>query len=66
MENVQARDRSSRILAAWAAWFQGVFTCNANKSEMTVGYTTMYGDLGGFLAPLSDRCFHNINRCEYN
>jgi len=54
LENVQARDRSSRILAAWAALEGGVFTCNANKSEMTVGYTTMYGDLGGFLAPLSD------------
>jgi NAD+ synthase (glutamine-hydrolysing) len=54
IENVQARDRSSRVLAAWAAGFRGVFTCNANKSEMTVGYTTMYGDLGGFLAPLAD------------
>ena len=54
LENVQARDRSSRVLAAWASWFKGVFTCNANKSEMTVGYTTLYGDLGGFLAPISD------------
>lgn len=54
LENVQARDRSSRILAAYAALFGGVFTCNANKSEMTVGYTTLYGDLGGFLAPISD------------
>jgi NAD+ synthase (glutamine-hydrolysing) len=54
LENVQARDRSSRVLAAWAALFGGAFTCNANKSEMTVGYTTMYGDLGGFLAPISD------------
>ena len=54
LENVQARDRSSRVLAAWSAWFMGVFTCNANKSEMTVGYTTLYGDLGGFLAPISD------------
>lgn len=53
-ENVQARDRSSRVLAAWASLKGGVFTCNANKSEMTVGYTTMYGDLGGFLAPLAD------------
>lgn len=54
LENVQARDRSSRILAAVAASFGGVFTCNANKSESTVGYTTLYGDLGGFLAPLAD------------
>ncbi len=54
LENVQARDRSSRVLAAWAAAFKGVFTCNANKSEMTVGYTTLYGDLSGFLAPIAD------------
>ncbi len=54
LENVQARDRSSRVLAAVAAAFGGVFTCNANKSEMTVGYTTLYGDLGGYLANLAD------------
>ncbi|HAS81281.1 MAG TPA: NAD(+) synthase [Verrucomicrobia bacterium] len=54
LENVQARDRSSRILAALAAAFVGGFTCNANKSELTVGYSTLYGDLGGFLAPIGD------------
>jgi NAD+ synthase (glutamine-hydrolysing) len=54
LENVQARDRSSRILAAVASAFGGVFTCNANKSEATVGYTTLYGDLGGFMASLAD------------
>jgi NAD+ synthase (glutamine-hydrolysing) len=53
-ENVQARDRSARILAAVAAAVGGVFTCNANKSEMTVGYTTLYGDLGGYLANIAD------------
>jgi NAD+ synthase (glutamine-hydrolysing) len=54
LENVQARDRSSRILAALAAAFGGAFSCNANKSELTVGYSTLYGDLGGFLAPIAD------------
>jgi NAD+ synthase (glutamine-hydrolysing) len=54
MENVQARDRSSRILAALAAAFGGVFACNANKAELTVGYSTLYGDLGGFLALIGD------------
>lgn len=53
-ENVQARDRASRILAGLAAAFGGVFTCNANKSEATVGYTTLYGDLGGYLANIAD------------
>ncbi len=54
LENVQARDRSSRVLAAVAAAFGGVFTCNANKSEATVGYSTLYGDLDGYLANLAD------------
>ena len=54
MENVQARDRSARILAAVAASAGGVFTCNANKSELTVGYSTLYGDLGGYLANIAD------------
>ena len=51
MENVQARDRSSRILAALASAWGGVFTCNGNKAEFMVGYTTFYGDLGGFFRP---------------
>lgn len=54
MENIQARDRSSRILAGVAAAFGGAFTCNANKTEMTIGYSTLYGDLGGFLACIAD------------
>lgn len=54
LENVQARDRGARVLAALAAAFDGVFTCNANKSEATVGYTTLYGDLGGYLAGIAD------------
>lgn len=53
-ENIQARDRGGRVLAAIAASLGGVFSCNANKSEMTVGYSTLYGDLAGFLAPLAD------------
>lgn len=54
MENVQARDRSSRLLAAVATAFGGVFTCNSNKTEATVGYTTLYGDLCGFMANIAD------------
>ena len=54
LENVQARDRSSRVLSALSAAFGGVYTCNANKSEATVGYTTLYGDLCGYLANLAD------------
>jgi NAD+ synthase (glutamine-hydrolysing) len=53
-ENIQARDRSARVLAAISASVGGVFTCNANKSEITVGYTTLYGDLSGFASPIGD------------
>lgn len=59
-ENIQARDRSSRILAAAAAAFGGAFTCNANKSELTVGYCTLYGDGSGFLAALADLWKHQV------
>ena len=45
-ENIQARDRSASI--------SGGFTCNANKAETTVGYSTLYGDQSGFLAGLAD------------
>ena len=53
-ENMQARDRSSRILAALSAAFGGIFTCNANKTETTVGYGTLYGDLAGAFAATAD------------
>jgi NAD+ synthase (glutamine-hydrolysing) len=43
-----------------AAAFGGGFTCNANKSEMTVGYSTLYGDLAGFLAALADLWKHQV------
>ena len=59
-ENIQARDRSSRILAAAAAAFGGVFTCNANKAELSVGYATLYGDSAGFLAATADLWKHQV------
>ena len=59
-ENIQARDRSARILAGAAAAFGGGFTCNANKAETTVGYSTLYGDQSGFLAALADLWKHQV------
>lgn len=59
-ENIQARDRSARVLAGLAAAFGGGFTCNANKSELTVGYSTLYGDQAGFLAALADLWKHQV------
>ncbi len=54
LENVQARDRGSRILAAAAASFGGAVACTGNKSEFTIGYATLHGDIAGFFAPLGD------------
>lgn len=53
-ENIQARDRSSRILAGIAATVGGAFTCNGNKTELSIGYATLYGDMAGFLAATGD------------
>lgn len=59
-ENVQARDRSARVLAGLAAALGAAFPCNANKAESTVGYSTLYGDQSGFLAPLADLWKHDV------
>jgi NAD+ synthase (glutamine-hydrolysing) len=59
-ENMQARDRSSRILSALSSAFHGIFTCNANKTELTVGYGTLYGDLAGALAATGDLWKHQV------
>ncbi len=59
-ENIQARDRSARVLAGAAAAFGGGFTCNANKAETTVGYSTLYGDQSGFLCALADLWKHQV------
>lgn len=53
-ENIQARDRGSRILAGVAAALNAVFVNNGNKSETATGYATLYGDINGALAPIAD------------
>jgi len=60
LENIQARDRSSRVLAAIAASIGANFICNSNKTELALGYTTLYGDLDGALAPLADLYKHEV------
>lgn len=59
-ENIQARDRSSRILSALSSAFGGIFTCNANKTELSIGYGTLYGDLAGAVAATGDLWKHQI------
>lgn len=53
-ENIQARDRGARIIAAASAAFGGAFSCNSNKAEISVGYATFYGDIAGALAMIGD------------
>ena len=53
-ENVQARIRGSDMLAGIAAKFGLVFTNNGNKTEIALGYATLYGDVNGAVAPIAD------------
>ncbi len=52
-ENVQARIRGV-LLMAMANKFNGIVLSTGNKSEMAVGYCTLYGDMCGGFAPLKD------------
>ncbi len=53
-ENVQARIRGADILCGLAAKYGLVFTNNANKTEVALGYATLYGDVNGAVAPIAD------------
>ncbi len=53
-ENLQARLRSAAFLATVASVVGAGFTCNGNKSEVTVGYCTLYGDTSGVMCALGD------------
>ncbi|MFQ5838253.1 MAG: NAD+ synthase [Thermoplasmata archaeon] len=52
-ENLQARIRGN-ILMAVSNKFRHLVLSTGNKSEMAVGYCTLYGDLSGGLAVISD------------
>ncbi len=52
-ENIQARARGN-ILMALSNKFGWLVLTTGNKSEMAVGYCTLYGDMCGGLAVLSD------------
>jgi NAD+ synthase (glutamine-hydrolysing) len=52
-ENIQARIRGN-ILMAFANKFNWLMLATGNKSELAVGYCTLYGDLAGGLAVLKD------------
>ncbi|MBU7005303.1 NAD+ synthase [Phosphitispora fastidiosa] len=52
-ENIQARIRGS-IVMAFSNKFGYLLLSTGNKSEMSVGYCTLYGDMSGGLSPISD------------
>jgi NAD+ synthase (glutamine-hydrolysing) len=52
-ENVQARIRGN-ILMAWSNRTGAMVVTTGNKSELAVGYCTLYGDMAGGLGLLGD------------
>lgn len=52
-ENLQARSRGT-LLMALSNKFGNLVLATGNKSEMAVGYCTLYGDMVGGFAPLKD------------
>jgi NAD+ synthase (glutamine-hydrolysing) len=52
-ENIQARIRGN-ILMALSNKFKSLLLTTGNKSELAVGYCTLYGDMSGGLAVISD------------
>jgi len=52
-ENIQSRSRGV-ILMAISNKFGGMVLTTGNKSEMSVGYATLYGDMNGGFNPIKD------------
>ncbi|HEY3318349.1 MAG TPA: NAD+ synthase [Coriobacteriia bacterium] len=52
-ENLQARVRGS-LLMALSNKFGWIVLATGNKSELSVGYSTLYGDMVGGFAPIKD------------
>ena len=52
-ENIQARSRGILLMAISNKYNKLVLT-TGNKSEMSVGYATLYGDMAGGYSPLKD------------
>jgi NAD+ synthase (glutamine-hydrolysing) len=52
-ENIQARIRGN-VLMALSNKFRALVLSTGNKSELAVGYCTLYGDMAGGLAVIAD------------
>ena len=53
LENIQARLRGLTIMA-FANAYGGMALATGNKSELAIGYCTLYGDMCGGYAPIGD------------
>ncbi len=69
-ENIQARIRGN-IVMAFSNKFGWIVLSTGNKSEMSVGYSTLYGDMAGGFAVIKDvpktlvyRVCHYVNESE--
>jgi NAD+ synthase len=52
-ENIQSRVRGTMLMAI-SNKFGGMVVTTGNKSEMSVGYATLYGDMNGGFNPIKD------------
>lgn len=52
-ENAQSRIRGT-LLMTYANRYGALLLATSNKSESSVGYSTLYGDMAGGLAPIGD------------
>jgi NAD+ synthase (glutamine-hydrolysing) len=52
-ENLQARIRGT-LLMAYSNKFDSMLLSTGNKSELAIGYCTLYGDMNGALSPIGD------------
>jgi NAD+ synthase len=52
-ENIQSRVRGTALMAI-SNKFGGMVLTTGNKSEMSVGYATLYGDMNGGFNPIKD------------
>ncbi len=52
-ENIQSRVRGTALMAI-SNKFGGMVVTTGNKSEMSVGYATLYGDMNGGFNPIKD------------
>lgn len=61
-ENIQARLRAM-ILMGYVNRYGGVLLNTSNKTELTLGYGTLYGDLAGSLCPIADLTKPEVYEC---